>query len=52
MSIEDFEFVTLSIDTEIKPFVCRDEDLNQFLLDGEIGAFPPSLERRNPPIQS
>ncbi len=33
MSIEDFEFVTLSIDTEIKPFVCRDEDLNQFLLE-------------------
>jgi hypothetical protein len=36
MSIEDFEFVTLSIDTEIKPFVCRDEDLNQFLLEDAL----------------
>lgn len=33
MSIKDFEFVTLSLYTEIKPFVCKDNDLNEFLLE-------------------
>ena len=33
MAIEDYDFVPLRIDTEIKPFKSRDNDLNGFLFD-------------------
>ena len=33
MAVEDFNFILLKVDTEIKPFKCKDEDLNGFLLD-------------------
>ena len=33
MAFEDFNFIPLKVDTEIKPFKCKDEDLNGFLLD-------------------
>lgn len=33
MAIEDYDFVPLRVDTEIKPFKSRDNDLNGFLFD-------------------
>lgn len=33
MAFEDFDFIPLKVDTEIKPFKCKYEDLNGFLLD-------------------
>ena len=33
MAIEKFTFVPLKADTDIKPFKCKDKDLNGFLMD-------------------
>lgn len=33
MSLEDFKFYKLELDSDIKPFKCSDEDLNGFLVD-------------------
>ena len=33
MALEDFYFIPLTADYEIKPFKCKDEDLNGFLFD-------------------
>ena len=33
MAIENYDFVPLKVDTNIKPFKCKDDDLNGFLFD-------------------
>lgn len=33
MALQDFELLPLKVDKEIKPFKCKDNDLNGFLLD-------------------
>lgn len=33
MTIEDYDFIPLKVDTKIKPFKCKDSDLNGFLFD-------------------
>jgi len=33
MAIENYDFVPLKVDTNIKPFKCKDNDLNGFLFD-------------------
>ena len=33
MAIEDYEFTPLRVNTTIKPFKCKDDDLNGFLFD-------------------
>ena len=33
MAIENYDFVPLKVDTNIKPFKCTDNDLNGFLFD-------------------
>lgn len=33
MAIENYDFIPLKVDTKIKPFKCKDSDLNGFLFD-------------------
>lgn len=33
MAIENYEFLPLKAETDIKPFKCKDNDLNEFLFD-------------------
>lgn len=33
MSVENYNFVPLKVDTKIKPFKCKDDDLNGFLFE-------------------
>ena len=33
MALEDYYFIPLKADSEIKPFKCKDDDLNGFLFE-------------------
>ena len=33
MALEDYYFIPLKVDSEIKPFKCKDDDLNGFLFE-------------------
>lgn len=43
MTLHDFKFYKLELDTEVKPFRCSDEDLNGFLFDDAKNYFREML---------
>lgn len=43
MTLKDFKFYKLGLDTDIKPFKCSDEDLNGFLVDDAKNYFKELL---------